>query len=427
MRDRCWQHRLCMVRSRRCGVAGQRVSILTCDAHSQSSVTPMACQPHATFVLLNCGDIEAIRATTCRFPYRHGSFLLNKQSAIAGWPGQLQDPTTLRALQHNLQQQLRQPSESPIHPSGGQFPTSSSLFNNPYAPPSSQPRHTHNLSQYGNPSHKPPPPDLRPPHIQQPHAAPSNPSSAPSQAPFGINALGSSLLNLNNPLSGLSALQPSGHGGHTDIAALMATPQSGQDMSSHQQFPPGFGQHAGGPSPTGQFSPSGQMPGFGGPAGGAQVSLRGNPGDIGMPGGAPGQADTHLSGPGGMAGMLAGSGGSGGAHDFRQQISTGYGAGPLGQHGGGGGTSAGIASLASLLGNFVPTDPRGGDGAQGTGLEITAAGQEPGGPGGRGGGGLGIEGLGTGARGMSPPPHACMNMVIYPHAMVVTAVHSAAG
>lgn len=318
--------------------------------------------------------------------------------AFAGWPGQLQDPSTLRALQHNLQQQLRQPSESPMHPSGGQFSTSSSLFNNPYAPPSSQPRHTHNLSQYGNPSHKPPPPDLRPPHIQQPHVSPSNPTSAPSQAPFGINALGNSLLNLNNPLSSLSALQPSGHGGHTDIAALMATPQSGQDLSS-QHFPSGFGQHAGGPSPTGQFSPSGQMPGFGpgGPPGGGQAPLRGNPGDIGMPGGAPGPADPHLSGAGGMAGMLAGSGGSGGAHDFRQQISSGYGAGPLGQHSGGG-TSAGIASLASLLGNFVPTDPR-GEGGQGTGLEIATAGQDAGVSGGRVGG-LGIEGLASGARGV---------------------------
>lgn len=76
MRDRCWQHRLCMVRSRRCGVAGQRVSILTCDAHSQSSVTPMACQAHASSFPLDCVDIEAIRATTCRFPYRQRSFPL---------------------------------------------------------------------------------------------------------------------------------------------------------------------------------------------------------------------------------------------------------------------------------------------------------------------------------------------------------------
>eukprot|EP00892_Ulva_mutabilis_P001508 jgi/Ulvmu1/11358/UM075_0018.1 len=315
--------------------------------------------------------------------------------ALHGWPGQLQDPSALRALQQNLQQ-LRQPPESPMHPSAAQFPTSSSLFNtNPYAPASSQPRHTHTLSQYGNQSRKSPPPDLRPPHVQQPHPAPSNPTSASPQAPFGINALGSSLLNLN-PLAGLSALQGPSAGGHTDIAALMATPQSGQDLPSQQQFASGFGQHAGGPSPTSQFSPSGQMAGFGpsGGPGGTQGQLRTNPGDLSMAAVAGGPAEQRLSGPGSMAGMLAGSGGSGGAHDFRQQISTGFGAASLGQHGAGP-ASAGIASLASLLGNIVPTDPR-GDGGQGGGVEITAAGPEGAG---RGGAGIGLEGVGPAARG----------------------------
>lgn len=112
-----------------------------------------------------------------------------------------------------------------------------------------------------------------------------------------------------------------------------------------------------------------------------------------MPGGGPGSSDAHLGGPGGMQGMLSGSSGSG-AHDFRQQISTGYGSG-LGQASGAGGSNAGIASLASLLGNFVPVDPR-AEGGLGAGLEGSAAGQETAAPGGRG---PGLEG----ARGTTQP------------------------
>lgn len=379
---------------------------LTWRASTQSSMLQTAspflqgpCYNYFLFCALWCS--HALMFSHRLVQHHTQSYDLPAQSACAGWQGQLQDTNTLRALQQNLQQQLRQPSESPMHPSGAQFPTSSSLFNtNPYAPSSSQPRHTHNLSQYGNPSHKPPPPDLRPPHVQQPHTSPSNPTSAPSQAAFGINALGNSLLNLNNPLSGLSALQPSGTGGHTDIAALMATPQSGQDLQSQQQFPSGFGQHAGGPSPASQFAPSGQMPGFG-PGGGTQAPLRPSPGDLSMATVAAGPSEQRLGGPGGMAGMLSGSGGSGSAHDFRQQISTGFGAGSLGQHGVGG-ASAGIASLASLLGNIVPTDPRGD---QGGGVEITPAGPEGGVPGGRGSAGSFLDAGGAGARGT--PRHVC--------------------